>query len=332
MRRRDFTAGLLFAAAPRSARAQQPEGKHRIAIIDPVTPADRISETGGYFYWRAFFADLRRLGDVEGKNLVIERYSAEGHPERYAELARQAVASRPDVIVAISNGIVLALQSATRTIPIVGVMVDPLKNGLVHSLARPGGNLTGVSADPGLGLYAKDLQLLKEAVPSASRVAVLVMRRFWKSPLAPSMRDAARQLGISLIEEPLAEGTPAAIARAFATILRARPNAIYVNAALEFYVHRRLVLDRIEQNHLPAIFQAPEFVAEGGLMSYGVDGPDLIRRLADITHKVLTGTKPGDIPIAQPTRFVFAINLKTARALGLTLSPLLLARADEVFQ
>jgi putative ABC transport system substrate-binding protein len=139
-------------------------------------------------------------------------------------------------------------------------------------------------------------------------------------------------LGISLIEEPIAEGTPAAIARAFAAILRARPDAVSIGGSPEFYVHRRLVLDLIEKNHLPAIFQTPELVTQGGLMSYGNDIPDLYRRWADIVHRVLTGTKPGDIPIAQPTKFVFAINLRTAKALGLTIPQSLLAFADEVVE
>jgi putative ABC transport system substrate-binding protein len=328
MRRRAFTVGLLLTAAARTAGAQQPEAKHRIAII---VKAD-ITEAEGNFFRRVFMAELRRLGDIEGENLVVERYGAEGHPERYADLARQAVSSHPDLIVAGENPIAVAAQSATRTIPIVGVLWDPLKNGVVQSLARPGGNLTGVSFDAGLELYAKGLQLLKEVVPAASRVAFLIMREYWTGPFVQYMRDASRQLGISLIEEPLAEGTSSAIARALAEILRDRPDAVYFSPDVQFYVHRRLVLDFLEKNRLPAGFQNSEIVKEGGLMSYGIDSADVMRRWAGIVHQILAGANPGEIPISQPTKFIFAVNLGTAKALGLTLPQSLLARADEVIE
>lgn len=330
MRRRDFTAGLLLAAGVPAAAARQPDRKHRIAIIVRAYPVASITEKGGNPYWRAFFAELRRLGAVEGKNLTVERYSAEGRPERYAELARQAVQSRPDLILAADTPIALAARSATHTISIVALMGDPLKYGLVHSLARPSGNLTGVSFDTGLGVYAKVLQLLKEAVPSASRVAILAMRATWKGPLLPYMRDASRRLGISLIEELLPEGTRSAIARGLAAILRERPDAIYFNYDADFYIHRRMVLDFVEKNRLPASFFWDEIVKEGGLMSYGDDITDLFRRCGGIVQKVLAGASPGDIPISQPTKFLFAINLRAAKALGLTVPPSLLALADEV--
>lgn len=331
MRRRDFLAFLSGSAAARPFRAQASAGQHRIAIIGAAVPVASITETGDPV-WRAFFAELRLLGDIEGKNLVVEQYSAEGHPERYAELAQQAVKSHPDLIYASGNGIALAVEALSRTIPIVGLLWDPLRNGLVRSLARPGGNLTGVSIDPGAAIYQKRLQLLKEAAPSASRVAVLVMRESWKGPTVPDFRAAGQRLGIALIAEPVAEGTSSAIIRTFAAILRDRPDAVFVSGDYEFFVHRRLLLDFLEKNRLPASFQWREFVAEGGLMSYGVDLRDLSRRLAGIAHRVLLGAKPADIPISQPTRFVLSINLRTAKALGLTIPQSLLALADEIIQ
>jgi putative ABC transport system substrate-binding protein len=320
---------LLLAAAARTAGARQPERKHRIAIVVAVLPAGSITEAGD---WSAFFAELRRLGDIEGENLIVERYSAEGHPERYADLARQAVSGHPDLIVAGGNYIALAAQSTTLTIPIAGLLWDPMENGVVQSLAQPGGNLTGISLDPGLELYAKGLQLLKEAVPSASRVAFLIMGETWKGPWVSYMRDASRQLGISLIEEPLADGTSPAIASALAAILRDRPDAVYFSADNVFYIHRRLVLDFLEKNRLPACFQSSELVKEGGLMSYSTDGADLFRRWAGIVHQILAGAKPGEIPISQPTKFIFGVNLGTAKALGLTLPPGLVGRADQVIE
>jgi ABC-type uncharacterized transport system substrate-binding protein len=334
VKRREFITfiGGAVALHPLAGAAQAPAKQYRIAIVVPGIPAASITETGGDFYWRSFFAELRRLGDIEGKNLVVERYGAEGHPERYADLVRQAVTSHPDLIVTGGNPIALAAQSATRTIPIAGLLWDPLKNRLVQSLARPGGNLTGVSFDTGLEVYVKGLQLLKEAVPSASRVAFLIMGETWKGPFVPYMRDASRQLGISLIEKPLVEGTSSAIERALAVILRDQTDAVYFSAEGEFYLHRRLVLDFLDKNRLPAGFQNSEIVKEGGLISYGVDIPDVYRRWAGIVHQILAGAKPGEIPISQPTKFIFAVNLGTAKALGLTLPQSILARADEVVE
>src|SRR5438309_5666726 len=180
MKRRQFI-GLVggTAALPFAARAQHRTLQRRIAIFHPAIPATLITETGGGTAWRAFFAELRRLGYVEGENLVIERYSAEGHHERYAGLAREIVTRNPDLIVTGTNPVVIAFRAATSTIPIVAFMLDPLEAGLVTSLARPGGNLTGFTLDPGVEIWAKRLELLKEAIPSTARVAFLAMREGW---------------------------------------------------------------------------------------------------------------------------------------------------------
>ena len=176
MRRREFMAGVLLTAAMRPARAQQRATQRRIAIFHPAIPAHLISETGGGTAWRAFFRELRRLGYVEGENLLIERYSAEGHHERYADLAREIVARNPDLIVTGTNPVVLAFKATTSTTPIVAFMLDPLKAGLVTSLARPGGNLTGITLDAGIEIWGKRLQMLKEAIPSTTKAAFLGMR------------------------------------------------------------------------------------------------------------------------------------------------------------
>src|SRR4030088_744748 len=176
MRRREFTAGALLAAVPWSARAQQQATQHRIAIFHPAIPTTLLTETGGGSAWRAFFAELRRLGYVEGENLIIERYSAEGHHERYADLAREIVTSNPDLIVTGTNPVVIVFKAATSTISVVAFMLDPLKAGLVTSLARPGGNLTGITLDAGIEIWGKRLQMLKEAVPSTAKAAFLGMR------------------------------------------------------------------------------------------------------------------------------------------------------------
>ena len=199
MRRREFIAGLGGAARGRVARAQQPATQRRIAIFHPAIPTTLLTETGGGSAWRAFFAELRRLGYVEGENLIIERYSAEGHHERYADLVREIVTRNPDVIVTGTNPVVIAFTAATSTIPVVAFMLDPLKAGLVSSLGRPGGNLTGITLDAGIEIWGKRLEMLKEAIPSTAKVAFLGMREGWEGSSEQVLRDAAGGLGISLI-------------------------------------------------------------------------------------------------------------------------------------
>src|SRR3954463_2992392 len=217
MRRRDFIAGLGGSAVvgPVAASAQSFGTQRRIAIFHPAIPTARLTETGGGSAWRAFFAELRRLGYVEGENLVIERYSAEGHHERYADLARQIVAASPDLIVTGTNPVVMAFKAATGTIPIVGFMVDPVKAGLVPNLAKPGGNLTGITLDAGIEIWGKRLQILKEAVPSTTKAAFLGMREGWEGSFGQFLRDAAGRLGISLTSILPQSGTASEIERLF---------------------------------------------------------------------------------------------------------------------
>jgi putative ABC transport system substrate-binding protein len=215
MRRREFMAGVLLTAAMRPARAQQRATQRRIAIFHPAIPAHLISETGGGTAWRAFFRELRRLGYVEGENLLIERYSAEGHHERYADLAREIVARNPDLIVTGTNPVVLAFKATTSTTPVVAFMLDPLKAGLVTSLARPGGNLTGITLDAGIEIWGKRLEMLKEAIPSTARAAFLGMRDGWDESFGQVLRDASSRLGISLTWMLPQAGTPSEIERVF---------------------------------------------------------------------------------------------------------------------
>ncbi|HEX3340478.1 MAG TPA: ABC transporter substrate binding protein, partial [Pseudolabrys sp.] len=176
MQRREFMVGVLLAAATRSTHAQQRATQPRIAIFHPAIPTTQLTETGGGSAWPAFFKELRRLGYVEGQNLLVERYSAEGHHERYSGLAREIVARHPDLIVTGTNPVVIAFGAATNTIPVVAFMLDPLEARLVTNLARPGGNLTGITLDPGIEIWGKRLETLKEALPSTAKVAFLGMR------------------------------------------------------------------------------------------------------------------------------------------------------------
>ena len=334
MRRREFITllGGAVAARPLPARAQQPATRRRIAIFHPAIPTTLLTETGGGSAWRAFFAELRRLGYVEGENLIIERYSAEGHHERYADLAREIVTRNPDVIVTGTNPVVLAFKAATSTIPVVAFMLDPLHAGLVTSLSRPGGNLTGITLDPGIDIWGKRLQVLKEAIPSTTKAAFLGMRDGWEGSSGQVLRDAGDRLGISLVFALPREGTPSEIERVFAAMEQQRPDAVLVSGEGDLYANRQLIAELAKKSRLPAMCPYSDYVEAGGLMAYAVDLAELLRRMADDVHQILKGAKPGDIPIYQPTKFELLINLKTAKALGLTLSPALLGRADQVIE
>src|SRR3954466_13659228 len=216
MRRRDFIAGMMLGALPCSARAQQ--GTYRIAIFHPAIPTTRLTETGGGTSWRAFFSELRRLGYIEGENLIIDRYSAEGHHERYTQSALEITSSSPDLIVTGTNPVVTAFRAATSTIPVVAFMLDPLKAGLVTSLARPGGNLTGITLDPGNEIWEKRLHILKEAVPFAAKAAFLGMREGWEGSSGQSLRDGADRLGIVLEFMLPDTGTSTELQRVFAAM------------------------------------------------------------------------------------------------------------------
>ena len=330
MRRRDFTIGLLLAAAAQSAQTQERAKQHRIAIVIASGPVTGINDPASR-PWQAFWEELRRLGDVEGQNLTVERYSGEGRPESYADLAREVVSRNPDVIVPISPPIMQVVAAATSTIPIVGSGAYT-RLGLVPSLARPGGNITGITVDVGEEINGKRLQILKGAVPSASKVAVLAMRTAWEGSDGHQFREAGRQLAISLIPLLLQELTPREYQRVFGEIAQPSPDAIIVSGTAELYPYRQLIVELVEKSRLPAMYPYRAYAEAGGLMAYGTDLAELWRRIADDLHQVLNGAKPADIPIYQSTKFEFLINLNTAKALGLTLPAALLALADEVIE
>ena len=330
MRRRDVTAGLLLAAAAQALRAQEPAKQRRIAIVIPAGPITSISDTG-IRAWQAFFEQLRQLGDVEGQNLSVDRYSGEGRPEGYADLAREVVDLKPEVIVASNDALAKAVRAATGAIPIVWIGGNPIQAGFATSLARPGGNITGVTVFVGAEIWGKRLQILKEAVPAASKAAYLTTR-VSQAAEGQQLREAGRQLQISVIELPLEEVTSAAIQLAFAEIAQQQSDIFIVNSNSLLFPYRQLIVELAEKNRLPALYPWREYVEAGGLMAYASDNRELWRRMADDVHEIFTGAKPSDIPIYQPTKFEFLINLKAAKALGLTVPPALLARADEVIE
>ena len=333
MRRRALI-GMLGGVAvwPLAVKAQQLATQHRIAIFHPAIPTSLLTETGGGSAWRAFFSELRRLGYVEGQNLVIERYSAEGHHERYADLAREIVSRQPDLIVTGTNPVVIAFRAATSTIPVVAFMLDPLKAGLVTNFARPGSNLTGITLDAGIEIWGKRLQILKEAVPSITKVAFLAMREGWDGSFGQALREVGNQLGISLVSMLPNKGTNSEIEDVFAAIAQQRPDAVLVSGEGDLYAHRQLIAELAEKHRLAAMCPYRDYVEAGGLMAYTVDLAELLKRMAQDVHQILNGAKPGDIPVYQPTKFELLINLKTANALGLTIPSELLAHAAEVIE
>jgi putative ABC transport system substrate-binding protein len=331
MRRREFTASLLLAAAAmQSALAQPRATPARMALFHPALPTTLLTETGGGSAWPAFFLELRRLGYVEGRNLIIERYSAEGHHERYGDIVREIVSRNPDLIVTGTNPVVSAFRAATSTIPIVAFMVDPLEAQLVTNMARPGGNLTGITLDAGIEIWGKRLEMLKEAIPSITNVAFLGMRDGWDGSSGQFLRDASGRLGISLSSMVPNMGTTPEIERVFAAMMLKKPDAVLVSGEGDLYAHRKLIIELAEKNRLPVMCPYRDYLDAGGLMAYTVDLAELLKHMAGEVHQILNGTKPGEIPIYQPTKFELQVNLRTAKALGLILPPALLSRADQI--
>jgi putative ABC transport system substrate-binding protein len=331
MRRREFTASLLLAAAAlQSALAQPRATPARMALFHPALPTTLLTETGGGSAWPAFFLELRRLGYVEGRNLIIERYSAEGHHERYGDIVREIVSRNPDLIVTGTNPVVSAFRAATSTIPIVAFMVDPLEAQLVTNMARPGGNLTGITLDAGIEIWGKRLEMLKEAIPSITNVAFLGMRDGWDGSSGQFLRDASGRLGISLSSMVPNMGTTPEIERVFAAMMLKKPDAVLVSGEGDLYAHRKLIIELAEKNRLPMMCPYRDYLDAGGLMAYTVDLAELLKHMAGEVHQILNGTKPGEIPIYQPTKFELQVNLRTAKALGLILPPALLSRADQI--
>ena len=326
MERRAFIAATIgLLAAPRPAVAQRADKVVRLGFLDSVSSRN--------VPWiAAFDRRLVELGYIEGKNLAIEFRTAEGRTDRLQDLATELVRLKPDVIVASAgpDG-TLALKHATSTIPVIfsAIEWDPVAAGVVESLGRPGANLTGISA-LAVEFASKRLQLLVEAVPRLMRVAVM-----WHRPRAVDqyrvLREAALALKLQLIS--LERGTlPYNLEGAFKTAAREGAGAVVVLGSPAFFPERKRLAELALRHRLPTSFQRPDYVEAGALMSYGPDVDALLQRAADYTDRILKGAKPSDRPVEQPTKFDLAINLKTAKALGLTISQSLLLRADEVIR
>jgi putative ABC transport system substrate-binding protein len=306
------------------AHAQQPKVP-RIGYLGGVSLSANADRR------EAFRQGLRELGYVEGKNINIEWQYAEGKLDRLPALAAELVRLKVDVIVTGGGRGTRTAKEATKTIPIVMAQVpDPVRDGFVASLARPGGNITGLSS-LGPELSGKRLELLKEAVPKLSRVAVL------GTSTAPGHAQQLREIGLAagalkVTLQFLDVLDPKAIETAFQAASKGHAEGVMVLSASVFVSRRTQVLDLAQKSRLPAIYYRPDFAEAGGLMSYGVNDTDLYRRAAIYVDKILKGAKPADLPVERPTRFKFVINLKTAKQIGLTIPPNVLARADRVIK
>jgi putative ABC transport system substrate-binding protein len=334
MKRREFITLLgsgLAAGLPNRAKAQSSK-IYRVSLAFNTTP---LSEMAGpdptVPAARAFVHGLRDLGYVEGQNLILERRSAEGHAERYHDIIAELVQLNVDVIATVSTPMIREAKAITTTVPIVmgASTVDVLNLGLVSSLGKPGGNITGNINlfDPEID--AKRLELLKEMLPNASRVACLTRIEEWKGPWGQSVEVAAQKLGLTMV---LAAHTPDNYEAAFALITESRVDALFVYPGAYQYGSRKMLVDFASKNRLPDSHSFREAVEVGGLMSYGASVPALWQRAATYVDKILKGANPGDLPIMLPTKFEFVINRRTADALGIPVPSSLFALTDEVIE
>lgn len=325
---RVVVAVLGFAAS--LATDAQPTGKvYRIGYLSIGSASTTYTRP-----LEAFRQGLRELGWVEGRNLLIEYRYAEGQSDRLPALADELVRLKVDLIVASPTPSALAAKQATRTIPIVGMsLTEPVAVGLVPSLARPGGNVTGLTYGVDTEIFGKQLQLLKEVVPNVRRVAVLTNPASGGPSWAlrmESVRSAARSLGLPL--QILEVHEPSDFDAAFAAMVKERAGALLVSGDALFFVHRAQLSDLALKNRLPSMSTQSQWVEAGGLLSYAPSFPDLWRRTATYVDKILRGAKPGDLPIEQPAKFELVVNLRTARELGISLPQSVLQRADRVIQ
>jgi putative tryptophan/tyrosine transport system substrate-binding protein len=326
-RRTFFAIATIAVARPLAAQAQEGGKVRRIGVLGNVKNPP-LEE--------AALQSLRERGYVEGRNLVVEWRYTGGRDELFADFAEEFVRLKVDLIVTVTNPGAQAAKKATNTIPIVmGSSVSPERIGLVATLARPAGNVTGLTLDTGPEIAGKMLQLLKETVPKISRVAVLASSpaHVWFEESGAPVREihaAAQGLGLTLV--PIVARSPNDFAGAFAAAADGRAEALIAEFSGLAFIQRRLIVEAAAKQRLPAVYPFRAFAEDGGLMAYGVDLKALYGRVAYFVDKIFKGAKPADLPVERPTKLELVVNLKTARALGLTIPPSLLLRADQVIE
>ena len=321
MRRRIFLAGLICSCVVRSASAQHSGKIWRVAYLNPG-----VATAGGSSIYRDWLRRMGELGYVEGENLVVDYRYAEGDYSRLPQLVHELIELKPDAMLAIATPAIAAAQRATTTIPIImGPATDPVGSGFIKSLSRPGGNITGLANMSG-DYTSKTVELLRELLPQARRIAVLMSSNS-THPMQYSLAEtAAHNLGLEIV--PVTAAKEEDLDQAFQTIARAQCDALLV---LNDPVRPRTATLAVHAR-LPAVFQNEVLISQGGLASYGPDVGSLIVQTAVYIDRIFKGASPADLPVQQPTKFILKLNLKTAKELGLTIPPLLLARADEVIE
>ena len=329
MRRRRFITGA--AATIASPAALRAGGKaQRLAIFSPFEPIALMRADSNYRSYRVLFAELHRLGHVEGQNLTIERYGREQNTAGLAALASEVVRTKPDLVYAIGPGAALFKGS---TIPVVALTGNPLGQGIAQTLAHPGGNITGVSVDAGPSIQEKRIELLRGLVPAMTTLGVIVLRTQWEAGAEETMRAGCDANGIRCVPALLDLPTDqTAYRQAVATAQRGGAEALMIADNPDAFVYNRAIIDAAAAARLPSMYFLREFVEAGGLMAYSFDLVTLNEQAARDIDAILRGARPGEIPFFQNTRFNLYINLTTAKALGLAVPQSLLARADEVIE
>jgi putative tryptophan/tyrosine transport system substrate-binding protein len=325
MNRRAFVTGFgAVLAAPLGAGAQQGHRVHRLGLLDYSSP-----DAARQAWWDAFRQQMRALGYVEGQNLALERRWGQGDNDRLLKFAVELVGLKVDVVITAGANAAVAAKRATSSIRIVmATGTDPVELGLIASLRQPGGNITGMTSIQS-ELAGKRLELVRIVAPSATRVAVLWDEGNPGSRIALHETEvAARSAGLAIQSIPVR--SPAVFDTAFATAVRERIGALSIIPSPMVFTHRQRLAELAIKHQLPTVVGSREYVEAGGMASVGTDYPDLFRRAATFVDKILKGAKPADLPVEQPTKFEMVINLKTAKALGLTIPPSLLLRADQV--
>lgn len=332
MLRREFIAliGGGAAAWPAFTRGQQPRSPRRIAIVAPGRSEEELRENP---YYRSFIEELAKRGFVEGKNLSVDRFSGGGQMDSYLNIAQTAVNKHPEAILTAAPEMTLALSAATLTIPIVTLIGDPVATGVAVSLAKPGGNVTGVTMDGGMELHGKRLSLLLEARPGASRLAYLCSSAAWNRPQAAAVRIASQSLNLSLTHVDLGTAlNEAAYSAAYTLMSGSAPDVLLVSDEPEHLSNRKVLIDLAAKVRVPAMYPFRDLALSGGFMAYYRDLHDAFRQAAEQVEQILGGISPAKIPFRQPTNFKLSINTKTAMQIGVTVPPTLLASADEVIE
>jgi putative ABC transport system substrate-binding protein len=361
MRRRELIAGIAamavtgFAGPICGQTNARSTGAKRLAILHNVRPVEQLTQSGGYRPYRIYFDELNRLGYIEGQNLIVERYSALGQPDRIGELARQVVASRPDVILPMSGLFIKEIMALTTSIPMVGTTADPVVYGFSSSLARPDRNFTGVVVDAGLEIWAKRVQLLLEAAPKVTKLGYLnanpvIVNVGGSRTHGANVREAAKRAGIlaayvvvagrfDRAAQEAAWGTVivggekverTAYVSTFDAMKKEGVDGLVLGEENDHLAYRELIADLAARFRVPTIYPYREYVEVGGLMASAIDIASLMRRVASMTGQLLAGTNLSDIPFYRQTRYDLVLNQRAAKSLGLEFPATLLTAADEV--